>query len=62
MTLDQALDEFRRNPSFDTAVTLNKTISEYRNDGMIEKDTFNSYFEEVATYFLIVDPINRQWE
>lgn len=57
MTLDQALEAFRKNPSYDSAVIFNKTISEYRKEGMIEKDTFNKYFEEVAMYLLITDPI-----
>ena len=62
MTLDQVIDAFHRNPSFNTAREFNTILHQYRTDGIISIDTFNKYFEEVATYFLVVDPINRLWD
>ena len=62
MTLDQAVDAFHSNPNSNTAKVFNRILQQYHHNGMIEADTFNKYFEEVVTFFLVEDPINRLWQ
>ena len=49
MTLDEAQDLFRDNPSPATASTYADMAKEYHRDEMIGDDTFAAVMEEIAT-------------
>lgn len=50
MTLDEALDAFTANPSYETAVALIKEANQYWQDGMIEDSTFAKIIEPTIAF------------
>jgi hypothetical protein len=48
MTLDEAVEKFRSEPTQVNAVVLAYEVTSYHDDGMIEASTVAAYYDEIS--------------